>query len=103
MWSSSTCGCGCNKACKIDEYLDIKNYSREKRLIGRLALKCEDVILNATKTSLDDKKSITRKYNCFIHTISLVNIYLLLLVVISIGFYYYYTRDWIKKEHVVSH
>ena len=62
MWSSSTCGCGCNKACKIDEYLDIKNYSREKRLIGKLALKCEDVILNATKTSLDDKKSITRKY-----------------------------------------
>ena len=28
------CNGECNKACKIDEYLDTKNCSCEKRLIG---------------------------------------------------------------------
>ena len=36
MWNYSMCDCECNKACKIDEYLDIKNCSSEKRLIGKL-------------------------------------------------------------------
>ena len=30
------CDCECNKVCKIDKYLDIKNYSCEKRLIDKL-------------------------------------------------------------------
>ena len=38
IWNLSTCDCHCNKACKIDEYLDIKNCSCEKRLIGNLVL-----------------------------------------------------------------
>ena len=44
MWNPSTCDCECNKACKIDEYLDIKNCSCEKCLIGKLLLECEDEI-----------------------------------------------------------
>ena len=35
--------------------------------------------------------------------ISLLIICLLLLAVFSIGCYYYYTRDWIKKDSVVSY
>ena len=35
--------------------------------------------------------------------ISLVIICELLLAADSIGCYCYYTRDWIKKEHVVPH
>ena len=45
MWNSSTCDCGCNKACKIVEYLDIKNCSSKKGLFGKLVLECEDEIL----------------------------------------------------------
>ena len=45
------------KACKIDEYLDIKNCQCKKRLIDKIALACEDKILNTTEASLDDKKS----------------------------------------------
>ena len=50
-----TCGiiecmiCKCNKACKIEEYLDTKNCFYEKRLVGKLwrcNIKCEDEILN---------------------------------------------------------
>ena len=26
MWNPSVCDCECNNACKIDEYLDIKDY-----------------------------------------------------------------------------
>ena len=42
MWNLSTCDCEYNKACKIDEYLDIKNCSHEKSLFGKLVLACED-------------------------------------------------------------
>ena len=48
MWNLSICGCECNKACKIDEYLVIKNCSCEKRLIEKLLLEYEDKILNAS-------------------------------------------------------
>ena len=56
MWNPSTCDCECNKACKIDEYLGIKNCSCEKNLIGKLLLECEDEILNSTRTLHNDKK-----------------------------------------------
>ena len=96
------CACECNKACKIDEYLDTKIFSCETRLIGKLVLRCEDEILNTTETSLDDKK-VTCKENCLIHTISLMIKVLLLLTVLSVACYYYYTRDSIKKEQVVPY
>ena len=35
MWNLSTCDCECNKAWKINEYLDVGNYFCEKRLIGK--------------------------------------------------------------------
>ena len=50
MWNPSTCDCECNKAYKIDEYLDIKNCSCKKSLIVKLVLECEDEILSATRT-----------------------------------------------------
>ena len=31
MWNLSACDCGCNKGRRIDDYLDIKNCSCEKR------------------------------------------------------------------------
>ena len=40
MWNPSMWDCGCNKAYKIDEYLDIKHWSCEKRLFGKLELIC---------------------------------------------------------------
>ena len=42
MWGPSTCDCECNKECKTDEFLDIKNCSCERHLIVRLVLECED-------------------------------------------------------------
>ena len=71
------CGCECNKACKIDEYLDIKNCSCEKRLIDKLVLECEDEILSTTETLLNDNKVANSKSNSLMHTISLVIICLL--------------------------
>ena len=51
-----TCGCECNKAWKIDKYLDIKCGSCVRLLTGKLVLECEYAILNTTESSL-----ITRK------------------------------------------
>ena len=38
LWNPSPYDCKCNKTCKIDECLDIKNCSCEKRLFGKLEL-----------------------------------------------------------------
>ena len=56
MWNLSTWDWECNKACKIDEYLDIKNCPFEKRLFVKIVLTCEGAILNTTEASLDEKK-----------------------------------------------
>ena len=98
MLNPNTCNFEYNKACKIDEYLDIKNSSCRKRLIGKLILECDDKILNATEDSLDDKKEIYEKNNCLIHTISLIIICTLLFVV-SIDCHYYYTRLEKKQKN----
>ena len=75
MWNPSMCDCECNKACKIDEYLDIKNCSYKKvilfGLFGILILACEDEILTTTETSLVDKKGTCEINNCSIYTFAL--------------------------------
>ena len=86
-----------NKACKIDEYLDIRNCSCEKRLFSKLALACEDEILNTNETSFDDKKVTCEKNDYLIYMILLVITFSLLLVVISNSCCYYYTKDRMKK------
>ena len=70
MWNPRTCDLECNNAFKVDEYLDFKNCSCEKHLVGKLVLRCEDEILNITEILLNDKKVTCEKSNCFIHTIS---------------------------------
>ena len=96
-WNPNTCDCECNKARKIDENLDNKICPCEKLLISKLVLEFEDETLNATESSIDDKKATCVKKNCLIHTISLVIICLLLLAIASLTCYYYYTRYWKKK------
>ena len=41
MWNPITCDCECNKTCKIDKYLDIENYSCEKRLFDKFEIACK--------------------------------------------------------------
>ena len=91
MWNPSPYDCKCNKTCKIDECLDIKNCSCEKRLFGKLELAWEDEILNKSENS--QKKIV------FIHTISLVIICLLILVAIFTSSHCYYTRQLLKREY----
>ena len=57
MCYPSTSNCECNKTCRIDKCLDIRNCSCEKRLFGKLVLAWVDEILNATETSFIGKKS----------------------------------------------
>ena len=49
MRNLSICEWEYDKACKIDQYLDIKNCSCEKRGVGKLILECEDEILKTTE------------------------------------------------------
>ena len=58
MWNSAICDYESDKASKIDEYLDIKNFSCKKGLFGKLLIACEDEILNTSKTLFLDKKVI---------------------------------------------
>ena len=93
--------CECNKACQIDEYLNIKKCSCGERLIDELVLECEDEMINITETLLNDKKVACAKSNCLIHTISLVIICLLLLVVICVSCYFYYMKYRPKQKHLL--
>ena len=78
MWNPSNCDYECNKACKIDEYLDIESCPCKKRLFGKLLVfACLDEILNTTETSLVGRKVTCEKINCLIYTLSLVIYYLL--------------------------
>ena len=36
IWNTNMCNCECHKACKIDEYLDTKNYLCKKCLFNKL-------------------------------------------------------------------
>ena len=74
--------------CKVNKYLDIKNYFWEKRLVRKLVLECEDEILNTAKT-LTIKKVSCGKSKCLIHTVSLIIINLLLLIVICVSCCFY--------------
>ena len=40
----------------MEKYLDIKNFSCKKRLMGKLLFACEDEIINALETLLHDDK-----------------------------------------------
>ena len=61
MWNPSTCDSECNKEFKINEYLDIKNCSCNKRPMGSLKFRCEDAILNTTETSPYDEIGTCQK------------------------------------------
>ena len=76
--------------------MDLKVFNKKYKSV-------KDEILDTTETSFGDKKVTCEKYNCPIHTISLVIICLLLVVAISISGYYYYIRHWIKKEYALPY
>ena len=82
----------CNKACKNDDYVDIKICLCEKRQFDKLILTCEIEMLNTTEILLNYKNITSEKSNGLIHIISLVIICLSLLFVISISCYFYYTK-----------
>ena len=46
MWNPSMQDHECNKVCKTEKYLDIKNCSCKKRLFLKLVKACEDEVLN---------------------------------------------------------
>ena len=72
MSNPSMCDCECNKACKIDNYLDAKSCSWEKHLITKLVSACEDEVLNTTEASPCVKIVIFGKSNYLIHIILLI-------------------------------
>ena len=66
---------------KHAKLINIKNYTCEKRPIGKLVLECQDEILNTTETILNGKRVACSKSNCLINTILFVMICLLMLVI----------------------
>ena len=87
------CDFECNKACKIDEYLYIKNCFCEKHLSGKLVLEFEDEILNTNETLLNDKKVASAKSNSLF-----IVFYWQLLVIICVSYYFYYKKCRSKQS-----
>ena len=89
--------------CDVGEYLDYANCKCRKRLIDKLMLECKDEKLNTTVTiSIADKK-VTCKNNGLSYIISSTIMYLILLTIVFISCYCYYTRHWLRKEYSVSY
>ena len=64
-------------------------------------MECEDEILNTTQTLLNHKKVAFEKSNPLIHIISLIITCLLLLFVICVSCYFYYTKYRPKQKHLL--
>ena len=73
MWNPSTCGCHCNKVCKVDEYLDLKKLFMLKTPICWIGI---SNLLNTTGTSFVDKRVTWEKSNCHTDNILSLIIYL---------------------------
>ena len=71
-------------------------------------LECEDELLNAislntTNTVLIADKKVACKNNCLINIVSLATMCLVLLAIVSISCYYYYTIHYILvKKGILS-
>ena len=92
----------CECECDIGEYLNYADCKCRERLIDKVVLEYKDEILNTTHTTSIAHKKVTSTNNCFIYTISLAIMCLILLAIVSIGYYYYYARYCLKKEYSVS-
>ena len=100
IWNHSICEC--DKSFDVGEYLDYENCKCRKRLFDKLVLKCEDEILDTTDTISITYVKETCKNNCLIYIILLKIMCLILLAIVSISCYYYYTRYWTKREYSMS-
>ena len=90
---------------KILVYVNVTNHAMPNDIqimyivSAEKKLECKDDILNTTDTiSIADEK-LTCKRNC---RISSAIMCLISLAIVSIGYYYYYTRYWLKKEYSMS-
>lgn len=69
MENPSACDYECNKACKVDKYLNTKNCSNKKGVLGKLLLSYGDKILNTNETLFNDEKVACAKSNCLVYFI----------------------------------
>ena len=99
IWALSTYDCEWNEACEIDQYLENWKCLCGKLLIGKRLIEYEDETLNTTETLLDKKKETCEL--SYLH-ISLIIICTLLLIIISIGCYYHYTRYLPKQNNILT-
>ena len=72
MWNPSTSNCESKNACKIDEYLDIKDFSCNKRLFRKIIVSMWRWDIKYNWNLKCREKNNMRKNNSFIHTITLV-------------------------------
>ena len=92
-----------NKAHEIDKYLVIKKWICKKLLFSKkIALACEDEILNINESSLDDKKITFGKKLSYLHYF--IDNYMF--IIISCHLYYLFIllyKSLDKKEYELSY
>ena len=96
-WNPSACDGECNKACKVDEYLDTKNYSCKKHLFGKLDF--EDEIQNTTEISYYDNIAI----NCLQKNTHINDIKILYFDRIDISEGIAVNKTSVSKECIICH
>ena len=83
-WNPSNCECECDKSCDVGEYLDYENCKCRKKLVDKLADKCDE--------NIDEVKIVSEsknKCNSCILCIPLFSIFFTVNVGIAAYFVYY--------------
>ena len=93
IWNPSIFEFECDKSRDIGENLVYENCKYTKRITIKLIL---DEILDPKDTILIADKKVACKNNCLIYIMLLKIVWLILLAIVSISCYCYYTKYWIK-------
>ena len=92
MWNPSTYACECGMWCKPGQYLDHKNSICKNKLVGKVIVKCTNVI---NETMINNKDNIT---NDNITTYIFIGLFSVLLFVGIVCFCVFAYFKWIKGK-----
>ena len=71
IWNPSNCGCECDKACGVGEYLDYENCKYRKQLVNKLVDECTETVekVKLPKITLAETKNSYKCSSCTVYTV----------------------------------
>ena len=97
IWNPSNCGCECDKARDVGEYLDYESCKCRKKLVAPLIEECTETVeeVKLAKITLAENEN---SYKCSSCTVYIVLFWIFFTINIGgIGTYFVYFHGYLKK------